>query len=286
MICRECRGICHMNCKNQLALPCIPFHKPNGKSFRRLLIADFVTPNTLPVIPALIIHCCREVENRGLQEEGLYRKCGSDKEVQELKRKILNSKTGIPVLTTIDVHIICGVIKQFLRDLDEPIVTRILWRDFGRAADQENADEEQTLIMQTVADLPMANRDSLAFLMLHLQRISRSSATLMNSSSLAKVFGPTIVGNSAVDLPMTQLLAESAKQIKVMEALFRVGDHFWNSIISTSDSFKQMSKPEGSPDRRTSLGTRLFGTVVESGSLTPQRRDSTQIKSLYLKPLF
>jgi len=98
-----------------------------------VLIADFA-PQTRPMIPALIIHCCNEIEKRGLKEEGIYRISGSNKEIRELKDKILNSKAGIPSLAKYDVHVLCGVVKQFLRDLDEPIVTRILWRDFVRAA--------------------------------------------------------------------------------------------------------------------------------------------------------
>jgi Rac GTPase-activating protein 1 len=98
-----------------------------------LLIADFA-PQTRPMIPALIIHCCNEIEKRGLEEEGLYRKSGSDREVNDLKDKILKSKSGIPDLAQYDVHVLCGVVKKFLRHLDEAIATRILWRDFVRAA--------------------------------------------------------------------------------------------------------------------------------------------------------
>ena len=131
--CEDCRIICHTQCKIKLPLPCIPFRKPNGKSAQMLLIADFA-PQTRPMIPALIYHCCNEIEKRGIHEEGIYRKCGSDKEIRELKDKIMKSKTGMPLLAHYDVHVLCGVVKQFLRELDEPIVTRILWRDFVRAS--------------------------------------------------------------------------------------------------------------------------------------------------------
>ncbi len=132
-VCGDCQVISHIKCKDQLPLPCIPYSKPNGKSSRMLLIADFA-PQTRPMIPALIIHCCNEIEKRGIEEEGIYRKSGSNKEVRDLKDKILNSKTGMPALVQYDVHVLCGVVKLFLHQLDEAIVTRILWRDFVRAA--------------------------------------------------------------------------------------------------------------------------------------------------------
>ncbi len=44
---------------------------------------------------------------------------------------------------------------------------------------------------------------------------------------------------------------------------------------------------DGSPDRRQSVGTRLFGNVVSKGTLTPQRTGFVQRRgSLTLKPLF
>jgi Rac GTPase-activating protein 1 len=132
-VCVDCQVISHTNCKDRLPLPCIPFRKPDGKSSQMLLIADFA-PQTRPMIPALIIHCCNEIEKRGLEEEGLYRKSGSDREVNDLKDKILKSKSGMPDLAQYEVHVLCGVVKKFLRHLDEAIATRILWRDFLRAA--------------------------------------------------------------------------------------------------------------------------------------------------------
>jgi Rac GTPase-activating protein 1 len=47
-------------------------------------IADY-TPPTAPMIPSIIVHCVNEVELRGLNEAGIYRLSGADKEVKGLK---------------------------------------------------------------------------------------------------------------------------------------------------------------------------------------------------------
>jgi hypothetical protein len=44
------------------------------------------------------------------------------------------------------------------------------------------------LIVRTVEELPTSNRDTLAFLMSHLQRIAQNEANLMDSKALAKIF--------------------------------------------------------------------------------------------------
>jgi len=88
--------------------------------------------------------------------------------------------------------------------------------------------------MRTIAELPTANRDSLAFLMAHLLRVAQTEQNLMDRKSLAKIFGPTIVGYSMVEPPINELLAENPKQIKVMEALLKIPEDSWNEIISST----------------------------------------------------
>lgn len=41
------------------------------------------------MIPALIIHCVMEVEDRGLNEVGIYRVPGSERDVRALKVKLV-----------------------------------------------------------------------------------------------------------------------------------------------------------------------------------------------------
>lgn len=42
------------------------------------------------MVPALVVHCVNEVESRGLNEVGLYRISGSEKDVKALKVKTLS----------------------------------------------------------------------------------------------------------------------------------------------------------------------------------------------------
>jgi Rac GTPase-activating protein 1 len=47
-------------------------------------IADY-TPHTAPMVPSIIVHCVNEVEHRGLNEVGIYRVPGAEKDVRGLK---------------------------------------------------------------------------------------------------------------------------------------------------------------------------------------------------------
>ena len=146
LLCADCHSVCHPSCASQLTLPCIPHYTPKavksaagviggrGGVHRKIVVSDFIDQSVRPFVPAILVHLCTEIERRGLGEEGLYRKCGSHRQIRQLKAKFLTSKTGPPSTRHLDIHVLCGVVKNFLRELDDPLVTRVLWHDFVRTS--------------------------------------------------------------------------------------------------------------------------------------------------------
>jgi Rac GTPase-activating protein 1 len=83
--CRDCRTSCHPECKEQVPLPCVQVvNTPTKGGCTVGAIADYAPP-TAPMIPSIIVHCVNEVELRGLNEAGIYRLSGADKDVKGLK---------------------------------------------------------------------------------------------------------------------------------------------------------------------------------------------------------
>lgn len=65
---------------------------------------------------------------------GLYRVSGHERLVKELKEKLLRGKT-LPQLSKVgDINVIAGVLKDFLRNLPEPLLTFNLNKAFMEAA--------------------------------------------------------------------------------------------------------------------------------------------------------
>lgn len=177
-------------------MACIPKSQgtPSVKHGKQGYITDYV-PNKSPLVPALIVHCVNEVclllkenmdwnlnrnvkmhlfshlqiETRGLSEEGLYRVSGSEKEIKALKERILRGKT-LPNLSGYEIHGVCGCIKDFLRGLREPLIPTSLWKDFSNAVQETDENEAVRQLFKAINQLPQANRDTLAFLVMHLQR--------------------------------------------------------------------------------------------------------------------
>lgn len=87
-----------------------------------------------------------------------------------MKERFLRGKT-VPPLSNNDIHVICGCVKDFLRSLREPLIPTSLWKDFTNAAQNHDDKEAVRQLYKAILALPQANRDTLAFLILHLQRL-------------------------------------------------------------------------------------------------------------------
>lgn len=86
--------------------------------------------------------------------------------------------------------------------------------DFVRATTLTDKQDADAALYQAISELPQPNRDTLAFLMLHLQRVSSSPECKMPISNLAKVFGPTLVGYTSKE-PSLTMLSETKHQVAV-----------------------------------------------------------------------
>ena len=82
--------------------------------------------------------------------------------------------------------------------------------------DQESDEEGLAGTLEAIADLPPCNKDTLAFLILHLQKVAaHCDANKMPLLSLAKVFGPTVVGHGSANPSPSVMWADSQRHAKV-----------------------------------------------------------------------
>ncbi|XP_071628475.1 rac GTPase-activating protein 1 [Temnothorax longispinosus] len=224
--CRDCRATAHIECKNSVPLPCIP--TGNTPTLRGSTIADY-TPMTSPMVPSIVVHCINEVELRGMNEQGLYRVNGAAADVRSLKDKFLKNK-GAPNLSNVDIATICSTLKDFLRSL-EPLITVGLRKDFTRATQLEDKQDADAALYQAISELPQPNRDTLAFLMLHLQRVSSSAECKMPISNLAKVFAPTLVGFNSQEPSLNEI----KPQVAIVESLLQIPSDYWATYVNPTN---------------------------------------------------
>ncbi|XP_024858810.1 rac GTPase-activating protein 1 [Kryptolebias marmoratus] len=227
--CRNCRVVAHPECKQKLSDGCSSSSTATGSHTQDLLEA--FAPLTHPRVPQLVVDCVAEIERRGLHEKGLYRVPGGERAVKELRDRVLQGKPALLLSKVQDIHVVCGLLKDFLRRLKEPLVTFRLHRTFMEASELDE-DNSAAVLYRVISELPKSNRDTLAFLMLHLHKVVRSPHCQMDQNNLARVFGPTIVGHGMSEPTPTTIMRDTNVQPKVICHLLSLPEDYWRRILT------------------------------------------------------
>lgn len=231
--CNDCKLQLHENCRRNAPMPCVPIVQTpqRSNSKQRVRLAD-LCPNSQPKIPGQLIRAVFALERGFLRVVGIYRVPGCDSEVKKLHENF-NSKY-VPKLDQLDPETITGFIKKFLRDLREPLIPFSSFKEFHTAA--VNKDEAQ--LKYAIETLPIPNRDTLAFMCAHWQKVAmRSNENQMPLENLAKVLGPTVSGTTSKlthgdASRANQHYAEAKKQVEILLALLQLEHDYWVSFYN------------------------------------------------------
>uniref|UniRef100_A0A673WF49 Myosin IXb n=1 Tax=Salmo trutta TaxID=8032 RepID=A0A673WF49_SALTR len=174
-MCSACKLICHKKCLSKIINACstrcddgVPGHLHFGVQ------VCVLTSKTYP-IPMVVQMMLEHVEMNGLYTEGIYRKSGSACHARELHQLLETSKTNY------SIHTVTGLVKRWLRELPEPLLTFSLYNDFLHAVELPEQSEQLRAVYQKLDDLPPSNFNTLERLVFHL--VSTSPFILPDSSN-------------------------------------------------------------------------------------------------------
>ncbi|XP_068424956.1 rho GTPase-activating protein SYDE1 isoform X2 [Clinocottus analis] len=156
------------------------------------------------MIPLLIQKSVAEIERRGLKVVGLYRLCGSAAVKKELRDWFERNSSAVCLSEDLypDINVITGILKDYLRELPSPLITRTLYQVVREAMTQRPpqapAGSPDPLLAQSTVELlsclPPPERATLALLLDHLSLVaSLSSSNRMTHQNLAVCFGPVLL---------------------------------------------------------------------------------------------
>ncbi len=234
-----------------------------------------MTSEDYPRVPPIIQMMVCEIEHRALMpnnyEVGLYRVNGSDSQIKQLKDRLIKRHQAPNFNKINDVHVLCSFVKDFLNNLTEHLITYDSWYRFGKICDMQNEMERIQQLEEAIMDLPEANRDTLAYLLLHLQRISERTECKMPASNLARVFGPSIVGNSSAQLPPAEIINEIKIQHQIVENLIKIPSSFYLSFIDTGNEQRLFKNVARTPDlmRKSKTAVVLSSILGPATNLPP-----------------
>ncbi|KID72507.1 RhoGAP domain containing protein, partial [Metarhizium brunneum ARSEF 3297] len=193
-----------------------------GVSLNRLYERDGLA------VPMVVYQCIQAVDLFGLGVEGIYRQSGSVTHISKLKGMFDAGKSqhysSDPALDFRnpenfyhDVNSVTGLLKQFFRDLPDPLLTAEHHDAFVNAAKNEDDVVRRDSLHAIINALPDPNYATLRAMTLHLYRImDNSHVNRMNSHNLAVIFGPTLMGSD----PSTAI-ADAGWQIKVIDTILQ-----------------------------------------------------------------
>ncbi|KOS18161.1 RHO GTPase-activating protein RGD1 [Escovopsis weberi] len=172
-------------------------------------------------VPMVVYQCIQAVDLFGLGVEGIYRQSGSMSHITRLKSLFDSEPQGQsldfrnPENFYHDVNSVTGLLKQFFRDLPDPLLTVEHHNSFINAAKHEDDVLRRDSLHAIINSLPDPNYATLRALMLHLHRVmDNSHVNRMNSHNLAVILGPTLMGTD----PSTAI-ADAGWQIKVIDTI-------------------------------------------------------------------
>ncbi|KAK0629910.1 hypothetical protein B0T17DRAFT_615634 [Bombardia bombarda] len=162
-------------------------------------------------IPSVVQRCIEEVELRGMDVEGIYRKTGGNSQVKLIQEGFDKSEDFDISDTDLDITAVTSVLKQYFRKLPNPLLTFEVYERVLESNEVIQNDAERCAHMaKTVNMLPPNHRDCLEFLMFHLARVaSRERENLMSPKNLAVVFAPTIMRDHSLEKEMTDMHAKN-----------------------------------------------------------------------------
>ncbi|XP_032078036.1 rho GTPase-activating protein 8 [Thamnophis elegans] len=144
------------------------------------------------LIPPVMNHTVAYLKKRGLKTEGLFRRSSGIKTIQEIQ-KLYNQGKSVDFDEYGDIHIPGVILKAFLRELPEPLLTFPMYDQIVQITSVESS-LRVTRCKEIVHSLPEHNYVVLKFLMCFLHMVSQETIfNKMTGSNLACVFGLNLI---------------------------------------------------------------------------------------------
>ena len=144
------------------------------------------------LVPNIIIRICDHITQSGIETEELFRVNGNSRLIHEMRTSF--NEAGDAELN--NIHASASLLKQFLRELPEPVVPISHQENLIETKVRHSTDDSFEIIhtlKRIIGEVPERRKETLKYLLEFMLRISgKSEFNKMTSSNLAVVFGPSL----------------------------------------------------------------------------------------------
>uniref|UniRef100_A0A4X2KS49 Synapse defective Rho GTPase homolog 2 n=2 Tax=Vombatus ursinus TaxID=29139 RepID=A0A4X2KS49_VOMUR len=178
------------------------------------------------MVPLLLQKCIMEIEKRGCQVVGLYRLCGSAAVKKELREAFEKDSKAVGLCENQypDINVITGVLKDYLRELPSPLITKQLYEAVldamaknplkmtGNGCENDPSDSKHTV--ELLDCLPDIEKATLKMLLDHLKLVaSYHEVNKMTCQNLAVCFGPVLLSQRQETSPHNHRVFTDSKEL-------------------------------------------------------------------------
>jgi len=207
------------------------FKKVFGVPLKELLGRGLPGTKKRLAVPPIITKVVSYLDQRGLETEGIFRLSGSVNTIEAL-RDMFDIGEEVDLQTCEDPHTVAGLLKSFMRELPEPLLTWELYDSFTNACRGASKEDAVQNVIKLTSKLPIENFIVLKYLSSFLRRVSLHAGTnKMSLPNLGTCFGPNLlkcpqksdmnalIQDSPVVSEVTQILIEHESQLVVPESI-------------------------------------------------------------------
>ncbi|XP_052850898.1 ralA-binding protein 1 [Drosophila gunungcola] len=140
----------------------------------------------------LVVRDCIDFLQDHLKCEQIYKIEPIKTRLMHFKR-LYNNREHDSAVDELNLPTACSLLKLFLRELPEPLLTTDLVARFEEVASHKKATTQQAELQQLLEQLPKCNRTVLAWVLLHFEAvIQQERHNKLNAQSLAMLLSPTL----------------------------------------------------------------------------------------------
>ncbi|XP_013171705.1 PREDICTED: uncharacterized protein LOC106120808 isoform X2 [Papilio xuthus] len=186
-----------------------------------------------PRVPGLVTACLAHLRRHGLRTLGLFRVSASKKRVRQLREDWERAQEAA-LDSAVCPHDVATLLKEFLRDLPDPLLCRDLYPAFLQTQKIRNRRLQWEALRLIVQLLPAAHRDTLSALLGFLAQLAAHAAddaqpgNKMDAANIATIFAPNILHrNKPNEAASAEQLSERADVINVVRQLVERQSELW-----------------------------------------------------------
>ncbi|KAI8059370.1 uncharacterized protein B0P05DRAFT_270839 [Gilbertella persicaria] len=211
-----------------------------------------IGPTRMIKIPSFIDDCVSAMKQMDMSVEGIFRKNGNIRRLKELSEEIDKNPASVQLANETPIQV-AALIKKFLRELPDPLLTFKLHRLFITAQKLDSEADRKRVTHLACCLLPKANRDTMEVLFTFMKWVSQfaedpsgrgGGGSKMDITNLATVIAPNILYAKSKD-PMKD---ESFYAIETINIMLQNAEEFATVPEDFIPLLQNLSYEEGDMD--------------------------------------